>query len=106
MNFTESKIVWTIDKIETILIHSIPKNAINCLTCSGDSKHFLFKQTKNLKNHPPGGLGGVPRILLHPNSYFFCDSRPHIKFQNPTLTPSGRKISRQKERREKEEKCH
>ena len=26
-------------------------------------------------------------------SYFFCDLKPHSKFWNPTITPSGRKVS-------------
>ena len=38
--------------------------------------------------------GGVPRIFFHPKSYFFCELKPHAKFRNPTLTPSGRKVTR------------
>ena len=37
------------------------------------------------------GAGGVPPIFFYPKSYFFCDLKPHAKFRNPTITPSGRK---------------
>ena len=37
--------------------------------------------------------GDVPRIL------FFCELKPHAKFKNPTITPSERKVTRQKEER-------
>ena len=42
--------------------------------------------------------------MFHPKSYFLCDLKPHAKFKNPTITPSGRKVSeaeREKEEREK-----
>jgi hypothetical protein len=35
-----------------------------------------------------------------PNLIFFCDLKPHTKFQNPRITPSVRKVM-QAERREK-----
>ena len=51
----------------------------------------------------PRGAGGVPKC--HPKSYFFYDLKPHAKFHNPTITPSGRKVTRRREeRREKREK--
>ena len=35
---------------------------------------------------------------------FFCDLKPHAKFGNPTITHSGRKVTRRREReREGEE---
>jgi hypothetical protein len=67
---------------------------INFLTISGDSKHFSgFSEEKNLKNRPPRG----PQIL------FFCELKPGAKYQNPVITPSGRKVTRAEEEREK--KC-
>ena len=44
-------------------------------------------------------LRGVPQISFHPKSYFFDDLKPHAKFQNPTITPSGRKVTWVKERK-------
>ena len=41
----------------------------------------------------PRGAGGVPQMFSHPKSYFFCDLKPHAKFQDPTITPSWRKVS-------------
>ena len=38
----------------------------------------------------PGSAHASPSS--HPKSYFLCDSKPHAKFQNPTITPSDRKI--------------
>ena len=54
--------------------------------------HFSCFQQKTKKSTPPGA-GGVPRICFHPKSYFFCELKPHTKFQNPTITPSGRKVT-------------
>jgi hypothetical protein len=56
------------------------KNLINFLAISSDSKHFSFFQ-KKWKIHPPS------------KSYLFWAFKPHAKFQNPTITPSGRKNS-------------
>jgi hypothetical protein len=36
-------------------------------------------------------------------NHFFCEFKPHAKFQNPRTTPSGRKIT-QAEKRKKREK--
>ena len=30
-------------------------------------------------------------------SYYFCDLKPHGKFRNPTITPSGRKVAQGEE---------
>ena len=60
---------------------------------SGDSKHFsvFHKKTKKLT---PQGAGGSPK------SYFFCDLKPHAKFQNPTIPHSGRKVTAAERKRE------
>ena len=39
----------------------------------------------------------MPTIVYH-KSYFFCEVKPHAKFQNPTITPSGRKVTSGEER--------
>jgi hypothetical protein len=44
---------------------------------------------------------GIHQICFHPKSYFFCDLKPHAKFQKPTITNSRRKVSVAEERREK-----
>ena len=36
---------------------------------------------------------GVPQIFFRPKYFFVCDLKPHAKFQNLTITPSGRKVS-------------
>jgi hypothetical protein len=35
-----------------------------------------------------------------------CDLKSHAKFQKPTITPSGRKVSEAEEREEKKRKKH
>ena len=50
------------------------------------------------------GGRGSPRFLFTPNLIFLCDLKPHAKFQNPTITPSGRKVSEAERRRKKEER--
>ena len=45
---------------------------------------------KNTKKGPQGATGG-PKFI-YPKSYFFCDLELHAKFQNPSTTPSGRKV--------------
>ena len=41
---------------------------------------------------------------LTPNLIFFCDLKPHAKFQNPTITPSGREVSEAERKKKKEKK--
>jgi hypothetical protein len=62
------------------------------LAISGNSKHFsdfspIFFLT------PPGRRGVPPEFLLSLKSYFLGDLKPHSKFQNPTITSSGRKVT-------------
>ena len=63
---------------------------------------FIFSRKKNLKIDTPGAR--VPPFFCTPNLIFLCDLKPHAKFQNPTITPSGRKVtgSEKKERKN----CH
>jgi hypothetical protein len=44
------------------------------------------------------------KYFFYPKSYFFCDLKPHAKFWNHTITPSGRKICGGEKKKEKEEK--
>ena len=70
---------------------------VNFLAISGDSKHFLCFPKKKLKKRPPN--------LCYPKSYFFCDLKPHAKFWNPTITPSGTKVTTlERKKRERERK--
>ena len=58
---------------------------------------------KRNTNRPSKGQGGVPKICAHPKYYCFCELKPHVKFQNYTITPSGRKVSEaEREKRERE----
>ena len=69
-----------------------------------DSKHFsFFFPKKPPKRWPPRGAGGSLKLFFYPKSYFFCDLKPYAKFGNPTITPSGRKVT-VGERTKKEEK--
>jgi hypothetical protein len=61
---------------------------------SGDFNHFFF--FFKLKNRPLGDRG-APQNLFYHKSYFFCDLKPHAKFGNPAITPSGRKVTRRRE---------
>jgi hypothetical protein len=73
---------------------------IHFLAITGDSE-------KKPKKSTPPGAGWVPHIFFHPKSYFFSELKPHAKFQNPTINPFGRKVTRRKERkkeRNREEK--
>ena len=55
---------------------------------------------KNVKITPEEG-GVVPQICFDLKSYFFCELKPHAKFQNPR-TPSMRKVTGSKgEKRER-----
>jgi hypothetical protein len=50
-----------------------------------------FSIEKHIQNQPhPWGRGGPP-ILFYPKPFSFFDLKPHAKFRNPTITPSGRK---------------
>ena len=53
------------------------------------------------KSQPTRGQGGPP--IPHPQkkSYLFCDLKPYAKFQNTTITPSGRKVTRAETKKEK-----
>jgi hypothetical protein len=52
---------------------------------------LFFSEKKTPKNRPPRRQGGPPK------SYFFCELKPHAKFQNPRITPSGIKVTRRRE---------
>ena len=41
-------------------------------------------------------------ILLVFSLYSLCDLKPHGKYQNPTITPSGRKVNGAERRRRRE----
>ena len=43
------------------------------------------------------------KILLHPD-IFFCELKPHAKFQSPRTTHSLRKVTRGEERNKEREK--
>jgi hypothetical protein len=77
-------------------------SSINFFAILGDSKHFSCFPKKNLKNWPPREQGGSRNFFLHPQSYFLCDLKPHGKFWNTKITPSGRKVTRRKREREKQ----
>jgi hypothetical protein len=59
---------------------------------------FGFFSRKNPQKNDPRGAAGSPIFFL-PQILFLCDLKPHAKFQNPTITPSGRKVTRKKERK-------
>ena len=40
-----------------------------------------------------GWQGGSSNNFFYPKSYFFCELKPHAKFQNPTISPSGIKVT-------------
>ena len=61
---------------------------------------------KNLKNY--GGKGG-PTFFYRNLFSFLRDLKSDTKFRNPTITPSGRKLTqaeRERERERKKEKRH
>ena len=86
----------SIDTSENLLAHlsgrggRCQKKLINFLAISGDFKYFSFFLKKK---RDPRGAGGVPQICFHPKSYIVCDLRPHQKFQKPTISPYGRKVT-------------
>ena len=41
----------------------------------------------------------IPLAALSPQILFFCDAKPHAKFLNPMITPSGRKVTRHNEKK-------
>ena len=49
------------------------------------------------------GQGGSP-FLFSTQILFFCELKSHAKFRNPTITPSGRKVSEAEERKREREK--
>jgi hypothetical protein len=69
------------------------KNVINFLAISDNSK-----QPKK------SGGRGVPQLFFTPNLNFFCELKPPTTFQNPTITPSGRKVMQGERKKEEEEK--
>ena len=38
------------------------------------------------------GQGESPKFIFTSKLFFFCDSKPHAKFHNRMITPSGRKV--------------
>ena len=59
---------------------------------------FFRKKPKKLTTR---GAWGSPNCR-YPKSYFFGDLKPHAKFGNPTITPSGRKVTTSEEKEERE----
>jgi hypothetical protein len=56
----------------------------------------LFRlKKKTIKNR------GSPKLFSHPKSYFFWDLKHHAQFQNPTICPSGRKVSEAEKNKKK-----
>jgi ribosomal protein L34 len=56
-------------------------------------RHFWgFKGLKKYNKSTTRGARGVPPILFNPKSYLIFDLKPHTKFRNPMITPSGRKV--------------
>ena len=47
------------------------------------------------------GHGKSPKFSFTPNLIFFCDLKPHAKFWNPTITPSGRKVTGSEKKKKK-----
>jgi hypothetical protein len=65
------------------------------------TSHFILSKKK--KNDPQGA-GGSTKVVS-PQIFIFCNLKPKAKLHNPTLTPSGRKVTQQKREREKEKTC-
>jgi hypothetical protein len=49
-------------------------------------------------------MSGTGDQIFTPNLIFSFDLKPHAKFGNPTIPPSGRKATQQKREREREKK--
>ena len=57
---------------------------------------------KNPKKSNPQGAGGATKFLFFLTPIlFFCDLKLHAKLQNPTITPSGRKVNVGQRRKQK-----
>jgi hypothetical protein len=55
----------------------------------------------SLAKSTPVGPGGIPEFFLKQNLIFLCELKPHANLHNPTITPSGRKVTKA-ERRKRE----
>jgi hypothetical protein len=91
---------WLLQKGET--------KAILNISISGLLKTSLFYNSAGADGGPcfrvctcidtSGNLQAILKTFLfflqqnQPKSYFFVDLKPHAKFQNPNITPSGRKV--------------
>ena len=49
-------------------------------------------------------MGDLPPGSFLPQILFFGDLNPHAKFRNPTITPSGRKVTAGERRKKEREK--
>ena len=75
--------------IQTLLLTGITYNTTNNYTQNSTSAYggprSLVCACLTLRSAPY-------QLLFHPKSYFLCDLKPHAKFWNPTITPSGRGV--------------
>jgi hypothetical protein len=46
----------------------------------------------------------TPEFVFTQNLIFLCELKPHAKFWNPTISPSGRKVTAAEREREEEKK--
>jgi hypothetical protein len=60
---------------------------------------FCFFKKKLRKLPTLGAGGGAQFFSLTQNLIFCCELKPHAKFRNPTITPSGRKVTLEERRR-------
>ena len=56
------------------------------------SMNFPFCPTK-IAFFWGGGIIGFPKFLFHRNPHILGDIGTHVKFQNPIINPSGRKVT-------------
>ena len=63
------------------------------------STSFAHTLVQDSMSDHPGGRGCPPNLSL-PQILFFCYFKPHAKFQNPTITPSVRKVSEAERKKE------